>query len=1101
MSDTALSLFRSAFTAQAQKTEARRIRTRVRDARSGITGAESRWPFELLQNVHDAGPRPGQDRLNVTFRWDGSILQFEHDGDPFKLEEVAALLSGGSSKEFESDETTGRFGTGFMVTHALSCRIDLSIVIEVEGGYELAHVNLDREGDEEAILANIQRSHRAIQQATALANAEGMVTASLRYAVDRPDAVTTGIANLRRTIPYLFATCLKLGTVTIVTPELEEVWSASESEVIQQASPYIERRQVSDGTDEELLNVYAFKSASDSKVKLLALARGLPAGTEFLPPEPRFPRVFSKFPVRNTGSRPFPVVIDAPFDLPQERDTLLMSETDKALLQEALGVLPSVAAWAVQSSWIRAHGLAEVSEYDPVEEGEKNEAPWWNEQLGETASALARLPLVKTLHQGFLPAVVDDDGGGSIVDFVLPRFSLNEPNGPSLDRLWPLVSSAKRIDPPERTIAEHWSRIALGWEELGVEPSLRGLEEVVEVVIENTESIRDLDVDGPPMLWVARLVDLIAEWGATHAALYSRLLDGVMPDQFGDLSSPDDLSRDEGIPEQLKDLLEPLGIETRPRLLHADLARTAEEHGLAAVAPGLERLIPRTLGRANVLAELVAHLEKEAPDGTRVTEAIESVVLGVREILEFLWSSDGPEALEVARRLPLKARSGSVVRILKGMPAIGPILAWPESARPFANAYPAHRVLDDLYVQPERDSLVGAFSSWRIASPEPLTKEAPADLKEERLAAMSVTSTELTGVSVGGHAFSQIALLSEIIPGAGMNQEQARALLGLVLCYAAGIDPSWRESQEISGRRSGEVVPCTLRGALWLGDLLYRAWLPAKGEGNKTISVTATAAALKPLLDPAWLRDNDAAIDLLTAHFGFNPLELRITAAATDDAARAKLEEGLAALVQVAGADSEVYAQLAEDLAARKKTEEDVDRNRTLGLAVQEVVRECMVRRGLQLTLIDHGYDYDVKLSDGDPLLDGAHRLGIGSWLMEVKATTSGDVRMTPTQATRASEEPARYLLCVVDLRDLLEEERKGPWTPEVVEPRVKIFPQIGHAIAPTCDLVAEAVENEVGIRNEKVLRYSVPPSVWGDGTTIDQWMASFIAGTPGVHQ
>src|ERR1035437_9006798 len=120
MSETALALYEKACNVQAQRTEARRIRTRVRDARAGSTGAASRWPFELLQNVHDAGPRAGKEWVNVSFKWDGTTLLFEHDGTPFELQEVAALLSGGSSKEFEDQETTGRFGTGFMVTHALA---------------------------------------------------------------------------------------------------------------------------------------------------------------------------------------------------------------------------------------------------------------------------------------------------------------------------------------------------------------------------------------------------------------------------------------------------------------------------------------------------------------------------------------------------------------------------------------------------------------------------------------------------------------------------------------------------------------------------------------------------------------------------------------------------------------------------------------------------------------------------------------------------------------------------------------------------------------------------------------------------------------------
>src|SRR5260370_42315781 len=82
MSETALALYEKACNVQAQRTEARRIRTRVRDARADTMGADSGWPFELLQNVHDAGPRANKEHVNVAFRWDGTTLLFEHDGTP-----------------------------------------------------------------------------------------------------------------------------------------------------------------------------------------------------------------------------------------------------------------------------------------------------------------------------------------------------------------------------------------------------------------------------------------------------------------------------------------------------------------------------------------------------------------------------------------------------------------------------------------------------------------------------------------------------------------------------------------------------------------------------------------------------------------------------------------------------------------------------------------------------------------------------------------------------------------------------------------------------------------------------------------------------------
>ena len=49
-------------------------------------------------------------RLNATPQYEEllSSVLFEHDGAPFTTTELAALLSGGSSKEFESEITTGR---------------------------------------------------------------------------------------------------------------------------------------------------------------------------------------------------------------------------------------------------------------------------------------------------------------------------------------------------------------------------------------------------------------------------------------------------------------------------------------------------------------------------------------------------------------------------------------------------------------------------------------------------------------------------------------------------------------------------------------------------------------------------------------------------------------------------------------------------------------------------------------------------------------------------------------------------------------------------------------------------------------------------------
>jgi len=95
---------------------------KVENARGALGDSAKRWPFELLQTPLDAGPREGKGSVALSLDCEGHTVVFEHDGAPFSMQELAALLSGGSSKDFDSTQTIGRFGTGFLVTHVLAER-------------------------------------------------------------------------------------------------------------------------------------------------------------------------------------------------------------------------------------------------------------------------------------------------------------------------------------------------------------------------------------------------------------------------------------------------------------------------------------------------------------------------------------------------------------------------------------------------------------------------------------------------------------------------------------------------------------------------------------------------------------------------------------------------------------------------------------------------------------------------------------------------------------------------------------------------------------------------------------------------------------------
>jgi hypothetical protein len=246
----------------------------------------------------------------------------------------------------------------------------------------------------------------------------------------------------------------------------------------------------------------------------------------------------------------------------------------------------------------------------------------------------------------------------------------------------------------------------------------------------------------------------------------------------------------------------------------------------------------------------------------------------------------------------------------------------------------------------------------------------------------------------------------------------------------------------------------------------------------------ASATTLKDLLEPTWLENNDAAVQLLTEFFEFDELELRLLGLAPDPDRRSELRSKIAKLIETGGPDPDFYVSLAEQI------EED-RRKRRLGIAVQVAVKLALENYGLDLELVDHGFDYEVTGQPGSVIEDVSTKLEVGSYLLEIKATTTGRPCLTPTQAETASEESSRYVLCVVDLRQLSEEALEADWTADRVAPLVNIISDIGDEIEDTCRLVQSAKTNSIAIRNESVLRYEVPTDIWESGTSISDWVES----------
>ena len=183
------------------------------------------------------------------------------------------------------------------------------------------------------------------------------------------------------------------------------------------------------------------------------------------------------------------------------------------------------------------------------------------------------------------------------------------------------------------------------------------------------------------------------------------------------------------------------------------------------------------------------------------------------------------------------------------------------------------------------------------------------------------------------------------------------------------------------------------------------------------------------------------------------------------------------------------YRALATAVEEKRQRERDVDRCRNLGLAVQGAIGAALESHNLSVTLVDKGFDYEVAFPVDDVVEDAGSVFEVGPYLVEVKATTTGRARLTPTQAATASQMPRQYVLCVVDLRHVSKADLDGNWTADRVDPLAKLVSDIGGSIRETYERVEGARTLDIGIRNESALRYEVPPKIWESGMPITAWV------------
>lgn len=1112
MSETARAEYEKASNRQRIRNDARTIRTKVNEAQT-TPSAGIRWPFELIQNAHDAGPRDGDKRVKISFTFKDNDLLVSHTGKPFTTEELAALLSGGSSKDFDDEGTSGRFGTGFLVTHALSTHVGVHGVIKIGKGYERFHIKLNRDGDEDAIAKNIEQANEAIGKAQTMSEPciAKNPTALFTYYDADCEVAKRGLDRLEQVLPYLYVTCEKLGQVCIERPHRTTFFKSANTTKKKIDGFVLKLTEVTVSQNETTRQLTALRiGRQNAQSAMLVVLENCGSNRyRVVLPSDDFSRVFVKFPIVETHFLPFNVVLDGSFAPKQERDGIAMDESDRDLISTAMEAFPTLVQHAVESGWRDAHKLAHLAISERTLSGESGEQEWWKKVILGIGKATATKPIIDT-KGGLLPALQDD---GKNVTFLVPATDSKGQNPVDDNAIYQLASRVTGLYLPDKTLAQDWDEIARQWEEMGLPVTRFGLTELTNWVKEKGQDITDLPISGAPFKWLADLFLLIAD--LPDSVNVRPLVAGLVPNQHSQLRRLSDLSIDEDIPEKIKDIADDIGIDLRSKLVHKNVVGALNEPGYESAKAFIYELLDESYTETEAVDNILNRLDECLSDGREFDKETDLPALRASARLA-IYLAEKDDSVQCLRKCPLLVADNKIVR-LTGSRILSPVSHWPQSARPYVDLYKKNRLLSDHYCNDSNlNGVLIPLIEASLVIEAPLYK-APRRLDDVNLLhAMAPDSQETDGVTVRNASFGQIAFLStNLMQRCGQDTNLAKRLLDFVLNVAAREDQSWRRIKEVSGNRSGESVSLRLRRATWPFELKVRAWVPVQrseeSEEKGFAPLPANEANLRELIDPTWLQNNPHGIDLLHRVFGFRQLTLMtenlepevesnlvkllqdptlVKSAVTNlDVVKAAVENPEVVKL-LSEAEPDEIQEINEELKKRNRQAEIREHNRSFGLAVQAILAEVIQLHGLDLQLVDRGYDYEVLPGQVDSSLDDElFSFKVGSYFLEVKTTTTGDVRLTPLQARTASDDSDRFVLCVIDLRG---QEIPESWELAEVKQSAKIVTNIGNDIFKVYEGVDKlASSNPVRLHNEKLLRYGVSTKLWENGISIDKWVES----------
>jgi hypothetical protein len=599
-----------------------------------------RWIWELMQNAKDVKNVYGQ--VSIEIELTAEQLIFRHNGDPFRIDNLTGLIQQVSSKpsDGKDEETTGKFGTGFISTHLLSDVIVVrGVVQEPNENPKRIEIELNRSGEtSEELMPAIEKALQLVD----VIDDDTEYPPLLDYATKRTEAdfdnefiysllneeakqaAKVGVEDLKTTLPLTLAFIDKLKQVRVINHlDGEDITYRCEKK---SDANRIREFEIQINKDSKRV----FVLYSNDNYSLAAEVNNLKE-YKLIETQLNQPYLYRDFPLVGTDNFYFPFILNGRNLYPTEkRDSILLNgqkkkpEHNKTVFAEAIEGCKSFIEYLISKNALNRY-VALLSRF-PSYDFEEDTREWFLKDIQTNyRQHLLTLPVIETeLGTSILSAVkfprCGFDDKDNIQFWNLCATLLGYDNLPKLEIF---LASLKYIGPKDEE--KSWNeKLYFTFEDLfeliQSKKNLEGLE------LHSSNEAEQID----KTKWLKEVFAFAIS--QKQSDLFEKF--EVVPNQNGTFRKLDELFEEDiekPIPDEFLDVLKLLGKDWRADLIYRGVDFSILNHakrGMSDIAETINEILNEEkkvnnvahkvfLKREDALRHLVSILKIDSPDSTK----------------------------------------------------------------------------------------------------------------------------------------------------------------------------------------------------------------------------------------------------------------------------------------------------------------------------------------------------------------------------------------------------------------------------------------------------------------------------------------------------